>query len=589
MNKKDRSSEQKGLALVDGSNRSEAIVSAFALLILLAVPLLETFRGLDLTDMGFVLTNQRLVFSHPESVSYWFHLWLTNVLGGVVDLLFGSYGVLSHKIAGSLIYVGTMAAAFSLYKGFAKRSLILIALAVSCAFNFIFKINIVHYNNLSVLLYVVSAVVFASATLNRNRWGFFFSGFILGINAFARIPNAVGLAIVFVPLLIDILNRRSETRLRLGLRDYASFAAGAAAAVLAALLTMFALGHLQIFIDSIGKLFSQSLFEKGGHRIDRSSYHILAVIGWPVLDTAFALLYGSALAILLGAISAGVSALGKRRGLAALALLAVTALFFIALTPLFASMWKYTQDGLQILYHAVAGLCYWAIVWIVLDARFDRAQKLTAVLSAFLSLALNVGSNTKIEVSSYVFPVMFPALLTAAKAAGALIEIRGYRPLAAHALVIVAAFAGISGFWLEGSVYRDTSAMRFTAINRQISGIYTSERRARALDQLLAALPLYAKAGDELFACDGNNLVNFAMRTRPYLGTAWPGMYTSEYLDIRLRAEETKMPLPVVVRSIQFDTQTKDPIGPFLERNSYREAWRNSDFVIYIQRIVGTP
>ncbi len=36
---------------------------AACFVLLVAVPLLQAFRGLNLTDKGFVLTNQRLVFS----------------------------------------------------------------------------------------------------------------------------------------------------------------------------------------------------------------------------------------------------------------------------------------------------------------------------------------------------------------------------------------------------------------------------------------------------------------------------------------------------------------------------------------------
>jgi hypothetical protein len=588
---------------MDDSPQIERIMTIAAVVTLLAVPILETFRSLDLTDTGFILTNQRFIFTHPESVSYWFHLWLTNVVGGIIDLLFGSFGIIAHKIAGTFIFWGTMAAAFFLYKNRVKTSFILIALAASCSFNFIFKINIVHYDNLSALLYVVGAAIFASATLYRNSRTFLLAGFVLGLNVFARIPNVIGLVIVFVPCIIDLFHRGSDMKLRLGLREYAWFAAGVAGAVCAVLLAMLALGHLQLFVNSLKQLFSLSLFETRGHNIDRSAYHSFDLIRWPIKDTIYALFSGFAFALLLGALSAIVSPLGRRRILVAAVLVAMAVLVFFAMGPFMASLPRHTESKLQFLYRAVAGLCYWAVAWILVDPRFDRTLKLTAVISVFLSLALNIGSNTKIEVSTYVFPVMFPSLLVAAKTLGEIAKINDYRPLKALALCVIAVFAGISGFCLEHFVYRDTPSMRYMATNSQIRGVYTTKSRAKNLDELLSVLSTYTKAGDELFVCDGSNLINFAARTRPYLGTAWPSMYAPRYLDMRLRVAETHGVLPTVVRSrivprhkawapppysqTRDSMGSRDPINDFLDRNSYREVWRNSGYIIYVSQSAG--
>src|SRR4029450_14163246 len=56
---------------------------------IVSVPLVEAFRGVDLTDTGFLLSNQYWILHDPSAASYWFHLWLTNLIGGLVRLAGG--------------------------------------------------------------------------------------------------------------------------------------------------------------------------------------------------------------------------------------------------------------------------------------------------------------------------------------------------------------------------------------------------------------------------------------------------------------------------------------------------------------------
>ncbi len=557
---------------------------AACLVPLVAVPLLEAFRGLNLTDMGFVLTNQRLIFSHPENVTYWFHLWLTNIVGGLVDLAFGRFGVLPHKIAAAFLFWGMAAGILLLYRRSVRQDLVLLAVTVSMAFAVADKIYVVHYNSLSALLYVLGAALLSEGMVRRRSWLFVFAGFLLGLNAFARLPNVVGLALIFVPGLLDRVTRDPAARSKIGLKPVAFFFLGAAVAAGLAFLAMALLGHLEYYLSALRDLAGTTTKDAGG-------YSFLRLVKIALGDPFLALLYSLPLAAGFVLVSAFLSLL-KARWLRLVAglLLAALAYGFVIGPAL-------RVGGTRLVHRAVAGLCYWVIFLLFLDPRAGKELRLSAVLAACVSLALNVGSDTGIGVSSFVFPAMFPALLAGAETWSQeprlLARASGYRPLLALPLVITAFFLGISASEIKNRVYRDVPEMRRTVNHPQLRWIFTSPARAAILEASLPVISSYVPPGSILFAYDSLPLLHFAARTRPYLGNPWPALYDTRYLDTLLRREESRGSLPVVLLA---KSNARDgswplsreplvdpkPVEAFLERNRYRLAWENGSFALYV-------
>ena len=564
------------------------LVSAVCLSLLVTIPLLQAFRGLDMTDMGFLLTNQRLIFSHPESVSYWFHLWLTNITGGLVDLLFGGFGVLPHKFTAAVIFWGTAAGIFLLYRHSIGREIILLAVAASMAFVFMYKINIVHYNNLSALCYVFGGVLLSEAVVRRQVWLFTFSGFLLGLNAFVRMPNIVGLGLIFVPILLDLLTNDPSRKSRIGFKAVVFFFLGAFFAAAAAFLALAVLGHLRIYLASLWDLSESSERDVG-------NYSLIKLILIPMRDIVYSLVYGLPVAVSFAVASALVSLLKKRWLRIAAGFLIAGIVYGLVVGPI----WKATglATSLRLIYRATAGVCYWAILVILFDRHADSRLRFTAVLTACISLALNVGSDTGINVSTYVFPAMFPALLAAgesfARTSGRFLKTTWLRSFVSLPLVVAAFFMGVSGYVIKNIVYRDMPQMHRMVDYPQLRGVFTSEARAQILEESIPVISAYVPPGSILFAFDSLPLLHFALRTRPYLGNAWPAQYDPRYLDTLLKREERQAPLPVVVlakSNPRWSTWPAnsappvhtEPVEAFLVRNQYGMAWENSAFELYL-------
>jgi hypothetical protein len=554
------------------------------LTILIVVPILEAFRGLDVTDTGFVLTSQRLIFTFPADVSYWFHLWLTNVIGGIVDLVFGSFGVLPHKLAAAVIFWCMIVIIFRMYRNRVQADTILVAVTIAIGFAFYRKINIIHYNNLSALFYLLGASLLLKGLIEQKSRFVFFSGFVLGLNIFIRIPNILGLGLILVPYGLDLITRDQERRIRAGVKDLGSFSLGAAMAIIIAVLAMLALGHWSIYLRSLGDLANSSTVEAG-------DYGLREVIRRPIRDTLSAIQWGLAAALVIAAFSALASLLKKNWMRMPFAVVGVFLVYYFAIGTIF------SRFGSSFIYRSSAGLCYLAVAFIVLDQRSDRKLRLSCVLIACISLALNCGSDTGITVSTYAFPAMFPALMCVAMSLKSfprtVTQTSRYHPLSASALVVSVLFVGFSIYAVENGIYRDANRAGSVARHPQIRWILTGHARAQVLDEALPVISSFVSPGTILFAYDSLPLVYFATKTRPYLGNSWPAQYNPKYLNLLLKRQESVKTLPVVLLARANprrgawplrDEPISDswPVELFMARNNYQMVWENSAFKLYL-------
>jgi hypothetical protein len=115
---------------------------------------------------------------------------------------------------------------------------------------------------------------------------------------------------------------------------------------------------------------------------------------------------------------------------------------------------------------------------------------------------------------------------------------------------------------------------------------------------MLDELSRRVRPGDPLLALESIPMVNFATRTRPYLGNSWPNLYVGNELERSLEwALKARAELPVVVEA---KTDTRDRSWPrntslnqgdvsvlnreriqrFLDRFAYRVVWENVMFRI---------
>ena len=260
---------------------------------ILVIPFIYIFKGIDVTDTGFLLTNQRYVFSAPESVSYWFHLWLTNIVGGLIDLAWGQwFGLLPHRLASVAIFWCTALCVYRLYKDQINKNVIVFGILFGSVFSFIDKVNIVHYNNLSALFFFMSSLCLLHAITSRKKYFYFLAGSIAALNIFVRFPNLLGIGIILIPFIYNLFFGKHKTKIEIRVRDFLVYLSGCVFAYLIVLIVMKLLGHLDIYVTSL-----KELSQIG--KVGQDKYSSLLVLLRPVRDTGLSLLCGFLVFLLL--------------------------------------------------------------------------------------------------------------------------------------------------------------------------------------------------------------------------------------------------------------------------------------------------
>jgi 4-amino-4-deoxy-L-arabinose transferase-like glycosyltransferase len=117
-----------------------------------------TFQGLDLSDEGFFGTFYQQIFNHPDSVQYNFMFWLSGVVGGAFDYIFGGLGIWGQRLFATLITTATIILVYNLLKKYLDRGRLQIALFIVLV-TMNNQTKVFHYNFLSVLLYVTTAIL----------------------------------------------------------------------------------------------------------------------------------------------------------------------------------------------------------------------------------------------------------------------------------------------------------------------------------------------------------------------------------------------------------------------------------------------
>ncbi len=234
-------------------SRRGRIFSIFLGTLIFLYPLQFLNQGLNFTDMGFALTNYKLIFSNPVSIQYSFGYWLTNIIGGTWLNLFESWGVVGIKLANVLITYLTIFFIIRLLEKRVPINILLLSILISQMFIQNFHVETwLSYNTITTVMYV-AALYFIHLGFRKSYKYLIVAGLFIGLNVFVRFPNLVGL------LLILALFSDFEDQHKKGwefIKRSSFLIAGFTLAVFLALSAMKILDHLELYINTVSQIFS---------------------------------------------------------------------------------------------------------------------------------------------------------------------------------------------------------------------------------------------------------------------------------------------------------------------------------------------
>ncbi|MFZ5641833.1 MAG: hypothetical protein ACOY4Q_14245 [Bacillota bacterium] len=583
----------------------------FILALIAVYPLLFIWQGLDFTDTGYMLTNYQQIFNDPMSIASSFRIWLTVILGGTWTWFFGdALGLFGYRLAAVLLVYATLYPAYLILKPYVERKYLLGGLFLALVFinRTGFQFN---YNSMTAFFYVLAAYFLVKGLEDNKNNLVFFGAFTLGINIFVRLPNILGFFLILSIFFSGYLHKNSFS---LQLKQVFYFLLGYLSAILAALTVMYLLGHLASYIAAFNGTFTMLNDPYGHHRknylVDTFFVHhgaILRKIGLILFNL-------TTLSVML-TISAR---LGRR-------ILQYVVILITAAVLLYFYHEEYRNWIAMLL--ATVGVLYAVLAALILGA--GRAGGITCAGShpdrrfiAFVALLILVllplGSNVSIRNSIYgmylAIPLVSGYLFSISAVKISFKRIAGRLPAGFHirllndeiTLIKILSLAMFLVFTLQSAYYytyrdaADRTAMVYGVKHDRLKWVFTTRERARVVDELTDVLPRYVKEDDYLLAYEQISMVYFLTKTRPYLYSAWPMLYSPEQFNNALqRAQQERPYLPVIVRA-RGDTEKFDWPGAggmlrsyyhdaarqtmerFIRENQYRMAWQNSFFEILV-------
>ena len=503
---------------------------------------LNIFWGFEILDSGFHLTAFDNIFDAPDSVSYNFMYYLTNVIGGVIMKLFPGIGVVGFRIVGALFVDCSILLIFlSLRKEIPVIHLLFGGLLVVISY-----IQIPYsFNNgiCSCFFYVCALLALYKGIVNNIVLLILLSGVIVGVNIFSRIPNVLAIGLVLITLFHRYIeNGKQNCDWRFSL----FFAMGVLIGIILIAIVIVLLGHQHAFMEALNILFQKGTSSSDTHSAGtliwvQIYFYLNAVIPAALF---FAIIY--------------ISKLMEEKSPRLRAL-------FVGLASLALFYHVYLNFGNEPLWAMCAVGCLWCM--------FRRGQlALLASLAIFMLLVEIMGSNSGYNHGS------LPALLAAPVASYTIINRKCLYYIVVVCFALFMKVVKQGNFFDFGPLYMK----KYTICVKECSLIKTTEVRAEAMNVSLPAIKRFVHPKEKLLVFGSAPMINYLTHTRPAGGLCWPaeGFY--------VKANETAPKILIhkfgdfaepnlQIRGIPTGNQM---LNAYMQEHQYQVVWENPYFIL---------
>ena len=547
--------------IVVGNIEKHPFVSlVITLIIMFCYQSMNIFWSLEPLDPGYYLTSYDNIFDAPECVSDTFGQYLTNILGGCIINLFPSIGLVGFRLIGTALILLSVVLVFYTFKQEIKVSHILLgsSLVVIC-YAHVSNGNTFNNGILSCFLYVCAITVLYKGLLSGNSLLFLLSGVIVGANIFVRIPNLLGLLLSVVILFSIIIQGRGN---KLEWKECLVFILGVLLGVSFVVAIMLLLEHEHIFLQSLVGLSHSATSPESSHSM------IVLVI------SQFYSYYNGIVSICL---FFGVFYIMKR-----------VERYYWAKWTLFvlASLFLFYHIYLDITSNNTWALAIVGCLMIICRHRDNLS--LIAALGLFMLIIEPIGTNSGYGQAS------LPALIAAPVASMAVINKDNIYFVMVACLAILMKTIKQGNFNEFGPLYEK----KYKIESPECSFLYTTQDRAKVLNESLPELKKYIHEKDTLLIYDALPILNYLTHTRPAGGNSVPG-YSLGYFDrlsmmnyrpkILVHKFETFGNWEMQTRNIIIDdlgNNTEEmTINRYLTINNYKVVWENPYFILLLPKL----
>ena len=546
--------------------------------------MLVALQGLDYADEGFSLTFYQQIFSHPEDVEYLFLYYLTGLLGGVWELLFGGWGNYGFRVFFALISGCNVLVAFSILRRYLPVSTVLLG-CLACILWPGLCLYYFNHDCLTVLLFLLSVWALLRGIEQKPVW-LYLAGFLLMLNVFTRLPNATAFVLVLLPL-VDAVYSGAHWRAGVNmLRIMAGMAVGLA--VMCGVMLL--LGHQSVFLSALEAPFVMSGDSSDTHSIA----NILSSYAYSYKSIITITIYG----FLVALVYVASTQLMKVKGISLIAGVCCVAMLYGLLSRNAYGMWGAVTSG-TVIY--------------MLSLYKDRRRVLLGITSLVFLLLIPVGGDSYNNVCNSCMWLGMPLLVSLFRqpvkwdvsfrgSYGRVWRI-GLDAVNKRHLCYIAGVAFLLYVVMQSCCYFDDGSKIYKLYRPATVGrvtTYTTRERAEITEDVVAAIKAHKIEGDYLLVFDNAPMLHYLTGLKPYLGSPWGTFWGERMFEDRLfRSENSPRPLPLIAVP-RFYYKDLSPVNyfdvaewprmagkaevllRFMRRNGYREVYSDPYILLYV-------
>lgn len=517
------------------------------LIMLFGFQILNIVYGFDVNDTGFHLIAYENVFSAPDCVAYNFMYYLTNIVGGALMSTFSDLGVLGFRIVGALLVLLTLVIIFLTLKNTIPVIHLLLG-SILVVLAFVKPVYVFNNAILSCCLYAVSIVFLYKGLCRKELLLVILSGLIVGLNIFTRIPNILGVGLV----LIILLHKKYYLKINgFDWRNSFCFLIGVSLGVLIVLGIMVRMGHVELFFQSLLKVYSMAGGE-GSHNLlwmfkIHIAFYLSAII--PLL-VFYALIH----------IEKRVESKGY---------LFTVAFYIVSVLSVFLYVYE-TRWTYVVIWGFIASGC------IICVLKNRNQLGILALLALYMLIFEIYGSDSGINHGG------LPALLAAPIASMQLLNRKIMIYVFTFVLAVCWQVIRKGNFQDSGPIYQKTEKI----INcLEAKGILTTKENAYAINTTLKGIKSYVSTGDTMICFPSAPMMNYLTHTRPAGGSCQPGI-SGFILPIEGTPKILFNKVPFTgngwTEVYKLDDKYDFDIKSFILEHNYRKVYENDYFMLFV-------
>ena len=546
-------------------------------------------QGFDMLDEGWSLTAYQQVFSDPESVSYQFLYYLTDIIGGAWELAFGCGGIYAYRVLTAILLTINALLAFHLMRPYMPRSALLLGILASYACSD-YGIMVFYHNYLTALLATVAVCLMVRALTTHSLPCMTAAAAVIAINIFSRLPNVSFLALLLVLIPYYIYNGAPKT-----LRMAAAAALGLPLGVALVVAVMLLIGHnhLPIFLQAIADGNSAASDPGSSHNLAAMAATYLRIYCHVFTHGIFSntyTVYQLGTPLFLAVILC-------RRYPPALVYMATLILLAMHLQPL-GSDFGIQNMGENSIYLATPFAFGIVARWLKANHcqpdshSSQRSQCLTDTPVSHSSQRSQCLTDSPVSHSGQRSQCLTDTQSPKHFTAFTHNLPSSLYPTLSHLAILFALLFILRGIkHISHQCYFDEgprTQKRFLPDN-PLATTFTTAENCRQLNDILHHIQPYVKPGDTILCFQNMPALHYLTRTRPYLRNAWPWSYDPGNMDRKFRdAQQRHTKLPVVIREKTMVPRWTVPYPAWDDTHSTDNYFHKNHKVQLIQQFLAT-